>query len=136
ALRRNRRVIGVVGDIDPARAVELVQGRLGGVAAPEPTPSVPKATPPAERMFHLRHEDREQAHLVLGFMGTTLDAPDRYPLEVLAAILSGQGGRLFLEIRDRQGLAYSVSAIHRPDQDRGFFAFYVATSPENLDRAA
>ena len=42
---------------------------------------------------------------------TTVSDPDRFPLEVLATILSGQGGRLFVELRDKRGLAYRVSAF-------------------------
>ena len=47
-------------------------------------------------------KDRAQAHLVIGFRGLALDDPDREALEVLTQVLSGQSGRLFLELRDRR----------------------------------
>ena len=51
---------------------------------------------------------------------------------MLATILSGQGGRLFVELRDKRGLAYRVSAFSVEGVDPGYFAVYIATSPENL----
>ena len=58
--------------------------------------------------------DKEQSHVILGYLGPTLDSEDRDPLEVLNAVLTGQGGRLFTELRDRQSLAYSVFSFVSP----------------------
>ncbi len=57
---------------------------------------------------------------------------DRFALEVLAATFSAQGGRLFRELRDRQGLAYQVGAYSMEGVDPGYFAFYIATSPQKI----
>jgi zinc protease len=81
----------------------------------------------------VRHLPRAQAHLVVGYPGVTLDSRDRFALDVLSQILSGQGGRLFSEIREKRGLAYRVSAFSLEGLDPGYFAVYVGTSPENLD---
>jgi predicted Zn-dependent peptidase len=78
---------------------------------------------------------KEQAHLVLGFQGVGFASQDRFPLEVLAYVLSGQGGRLFTEIREKRALAYRVSAFSVEGLDPGYFAVYLASSPENLDEA-
>ena len=67
--------------------------------------------------------------------GATIRSEDRFALEVLATILSGQGGRLFVELRDKKGLAYRVSAFSLEGVDPGYFAVYIATSPQNLDVA-
>jgi zinc protease len=53
----------------------------------------------------------------------------------MAQILAGQGGRLFLDLRDRQGLAYSVSAHSVEALAPGYFATYIATAPEKLAHA-
>jgi zinc protease len=82
----------------------------------------------------VRHLSREQAHLVVGFPGVTLDSRDRFALELLSQVLSGQGGRLFAEIREKRGLAYRVSAFSLEGLDPGYFAVYVGTSPENVDQ--
>jgi zinc protease len=79
--------------------------------------------------------DRAQAHLVMGFRGVSVRDDDRFALEIVAQILAGQGGRLFLELRDRQGLAYSVTATSAEGLAPGTFSVYIATSPEKLDQA-
>jgi len=58
-----------------------------------------------------------------------------FPLEVLAYALSGQGGRLFTEIREKRALAYRVSAFSMEGIDPGYFAVYLASSPDNLEEA-
>ena len=78
---------------------------------------------------------KEQAHLVLGFPGVSFSSADRFPLEVLSYVLSGQGGRLFTEIREKRGLVYMVSAFSMEGIDPGYFAVYLRSSPANLDEA-
>ena len=79
--------------------------------------------------------DKEQVHLVIGFLGTTLKDPDRFGLEVLDTILSGQSGRLFTELRDKQSLAYSLSSFSFFGLDTGAFGIYIGTSPEKKQQA-
>ena len=63
-----------------------------------------------------------------------LDA-ERWPLEVLSAVLSGQGGRLFVELRDKKSLAYSVTSFSIEGVDPGYFAVYIACSPHKIKEA-
>jgi zinc protease len=132
----SRLVLAIVGDVDPDRARERI-GRLLGAgkapprAQPEPRPDPPLAGPVLIEALR----EKRQAHLVLGFRGATLDSPDRYPLEVLSTILSGQGGRLFQQLRDRQSLAYSVSSVSLEGLEPGYFAVYIGTSPEKIGEA-
>ena len=79
--------------------------------------------------------DKEQVHLVIGFLGATLKDTDRFGLEVLDTILSGQSGRLFIELRDKQSLAYSLSSFSFFGLDTGAFGIYVGTSPEKKEQA-
>jgi zinc protease len=129
-------VLAVAGDVDPERVAEGLSRRLAelpneGTLPPEP----PTAERPSEPRHVEAHKPREQAHLVVGFAGLTLFDPDRYALEVISQLLAGQGGRLFLELRDRRSLAYSVSAMNVEGIAPGFFATYIATSPERLEEA-
>ena len=71
----------------------------------------------------------------MGFRGLDVCDPDRHALEVITQLLSGQGGRLFLELRDRRSLAYSVSAMNIEGVAPGFFALYIATAPEKVEEA-
>ena len=126
--------LAIVGDIDVDDAVAAVTARFGSVAGTQP--KVTKVDPPAPARGEVyRYLDRAQAHLVLGFPGATVDAPDRFALEVLAAILGGQSGRLFAELRDNQGLVYRVSAHSVEGIDPGFVAIYLACAPDKLERA-
>ena len=77
--------------------------------------------------------DLEQAHLVLGFPGVGLADPDYWPVQVLATILGGgMSSRLFQEIRERRGLAYSVSAHAASYMDGGVFDIYTGTGEAEM----
>ncbi len=128
--------IAVVGDVDPARVRAKVaalfdEGREHTLDKPL-VPVEPLRTEPLQTFKFLA---KEQAHLVLGYQGVGFASEDRFPLEVLAYVLSGQGGRLFTEIREKRALAYRVSAFSVEGLDPGYFAVYLASSPENLDEA-
>jgi zinc protease len=82
---------------------------------------------------HTETRDKKQAVLMIGFQGTTLHAPDRYPLELLQETCSDLGSRLFLRIREQLGLAYYVGAQNFMGLAPGYFAFYVGTMPEKAD---
>ena len=131
--------LAFAGDVDPARVLDRVRARLGEVprrgapARKVPGEEFGSRSPESRRVR--RHLDREQAHLVIGFPGTTLDDSDRFALEVMTTILGGQGGRLFIELRDRRALAYRVGAMSMEGIDPGYIATYLACSPEKLDEA-
>jgi zinc protease len=133
---RSRLVLAVVGDVDPGRVETACAARFGPMREPPPPPS--PATDPGDRQgtrWVHRDLEREQSHLVVGFPGTTLFDDERYALEVLFTILSGQGGRLFVELRDRRALAYRVGAFSVEGIDPGCIAAYLACSPANVDAA-
>jgi len=76
-----------------------------------------------------------QSHILLGFLATSFEDQERYALKVLSSVLAGQGGRLFLELRDKQSLAYSVSPMNSDGPEKGYFGFYIGCSPEKLETA-
>ncbi len=135
-LRRPGSVVVAVGDFDGGRMTERLAEVL---AALPPADERELVDPPLRPLRAVRRRaievDKEQAHLVVGFPGATVTDPDRHALEVLAAILAGQSGRLFLDLRDRQGLAYSVTAWSQEAVAPGFFAVYIGTERSKLDRA-
>jgi zinc protease len=79
--------------------------------------------------------EKQQAHFVIGYPGARFTDPDRYALDVLGSALAGMGGRLFVNLRDKKSLAYSVTSFSSEQVDPGFFAFYMGTSADKLDRA-
>jgi zinc protease len=129
-------VLAVAGDVDPDTLAGQVSTRLAELdAGPFEAPSPPLEDPPREVRRAEILKDRAQAHLVLGFRGVTVADGDRFALEVIAQLLAGQGGRLFLELRDRRGLAYAVNAVSVEGVAPGYFAVYIATAPEKLAEA-
>ena len=133
-LQPEQMVLAIVGDVDPERVRLLAEQLFSTPSGKSVEPPKPARDPLIEtgprQVFQAL--DKRQAHVVYGFPGTTLQAPDRYTLELLATVLGGQSGRLFMEVRDKRGLAYRVSASSVDGLDPGYFAIYVATSPENL----
>ncbi len=132
-------VLAVVGDVDPDAILNKIGQLFPGAGArgerAGAPPEIAREAPPsaAQQVFEFR--EREQAHLVLGFPGTTLADRDRFGLELLSQILSGQGGRLFAELREKRGLVYRVSAFSLEGLDPGYFAIYLAASPAKLPEA-
>ena len=132
-----RMVLAVVGGVEPeevravAETVLVIQDKGG--AAPKP----PRMwTPPKRPKQVTLTLPKEQSHLVLGFPGTTLNAADRFAMEVLIEILGGHGGRLFHRVREEQGLAYSVTAVSMEGIEPGYAALYAGTSPGKETKVA
>jgi zinc protease len=129
-------VLAVAGDVEPDAVAQQLGARFAELAAgPFEAPWPPLEPEPAGIRRAELVRDRAQAHLVIGFRGLSVRDPDRFALEIVAQILAGQGGRLFLELRDRQGLAYSVTATNAEGLAPGTMSVYIATAPEKLEQA-
>lgn len=85
------------------------------------------------RIYSERTE-KKQAIICIGFHAVSIYSPDRYAFEVLSEILSGQGNRLFQEVREQLGLAYAVGAALSLGLEPGYLAIYAATSGENREK--
>ncbi|MBN1880640.1 MAG: insulinase family protein [Deltaproteobacteria bacterium] len=131
-------VIAVSGDVDPEKILSDVMDAIGDMPASEkPVIERTEPSPPRSPVRVSKHmDDKEQTHLLIGFLTAPFTSEDSYPLEVLSMILSGHGGRLFVALREEQGLAYSVHAFSQGGVDPGFFAVYIATAPKNEKTAA
>ena len=128
-------VFAAAGDVDPQWLARALVDMAPADRAPLPAPE-PGAVPTlADKRVVRKNADKAQAHVCLGFAGATLTDDDRFALQVLSTLLSGQGGRLFLQLRDKQSLAYSVSSMTVEGVDPGYFAFYIGTSPDKVQTA-
>ncbi|HJV46691.1 MAG TPA: pitrilysin family protein [Bacillota bacterium] len=82
----------------------------------------------------LRKKETEQAHLCLAFPGLEIGNADVYSLILMNNILGGSmSSRLFQEVREERGLAYSVFSYHSSYKDSGLFTVYAGTAPNQLD---
>lgn len=129
-------VLGVSGDIEPGFVQELVRRHVWWPARRlAARPKLPRLAPVKPQTVTTRRAEKQQAHIFYGVRGTTVGAPDRYAFSILNQILSGQGGRLFLTLRDQQSLAYSVNASLQLGIEAGYFAVYIGTEPGKVQTA-
>lgn len=127
-------VIAVFGDVKAKEVQELLEQKLTGFSrnAEERNPLLqPSAL--TENKTVVTEAPKEQAVLVVGFLGIDLNSPDRAALELINEACSDMGSRLFIRIREEMGLAYYVGSSMRIGTVKGSFAFYAGTDPEKLE---
>jgi predicted Zn-dependent peptidase len=126
-------IIAVAGNVTHDRVVELFSAGFDGFARPGRDRS---ETPPRTRPgINIVPKALEQVHLVMGFPGLAHAAPERYALFLLNDVVGGSmSSRLFQEIRERQGLAYSIHSGVQAFRDTGSVYVYAATDPPNFSK--
>ncbi len=124
-------VVSAAGGLEHARFLDLVGETFGGIS---PQSSSAADAQAKYRGGHYREErDLEQTHLVLGFEGVAYQDDDYYALAVMSALFGGgMSSRLFQEVREQRGLAYSIYAYASSYVDTGMFTIYAGTSPEDV----
>ncbi len=129
-------VVGAAGSIEHDRIVELAQ-RFLATAAPSNGTIGDAATPTAESANLLFYpKDTEQYHICFGGRGISSGDERRFTLGVINTIFGGSvSSRLFREIREKRGLAYSVGSYTHEFVDRGFVAMYVGTRADKVAEA-
>jgi predicted Zn-dependent peptidase len=127
-------VVGAAGHLDHERIVELAQRLVN------PPSEDGQAAPSTElnggaRLCFLSKET-EQYHICFGAPGLRREDERRFPLAVLDAIFGGStSSRLFREVREKRGLAYSVGSYNEQFTDQGLVATYVGTRGDNVEEA-
>jgi zinc protease len=79
--------------------------------------------------------NREQTHILVGGLGISMFDEERYALRLLQNILGGQSGRLFIELREKRSMAYTVSPMSMEGIENGYVGTYIACSPGKTDEA-
>jgi predicted Zn-dependent peptidase len=131
-------VVAAAGNVDHDVLVALVQRAANGRSRPAGTSgrarqALRKAPRPALRF---QRKETEQYHVCLGAPGVSRSDPRRFAASVLDAILGGSASsRLFQEIREKRGLAYSVYSFGSQYADTGELGLYLGTREENLAEA-
>jgi predicted Zn-dependent peptidase len=127
-------VVAAAGSVDHERVVELTEGAFGSADGRQPARSVSPSNHEPTVAFH--RKDTEQYHLCLGAPGIPRSDDRRFALRVLDTILGGSSSsRLFQEVREKRGLAYSVYSYASHYADSGQVAVYVGTRPDNVGAA-
>jgi predicted Zn-dependent peptidase len=129
-------VVAAAGSLDHDALVEQI-GRAEAARASAPVP--PAVVPPGDelaRRIRFIEKDTEQYHLCLGGPGIPRDDDRRFALRVLDNILGGSSSsRLFQEVREKRGLAYSVYSFQSLYAGTGQVGLYLGTRPDNVGRA-
>jgi predicted Zn-dependent peptidase len=127
-------VVAAAGSLDHERVLELTRDAFGSANGESPGgPSSPNGHAPTVA-FH--RKETEQYHLCVGAPGIHRADDRRFALRVLDTILGGSSSsRLFQEVREKRGLAYSVYSYASYYADSGQVAIYVGTRPDNVGEA-
>ncbi len=133
-------VVAAAGNLDHDELIRLLRRRMeAGRVVREGQPPVwnlragGHAPLPSGRRL-VRRRKTEQAHICYGTNGLARSDPDRFAfLVVNAALGGGMSSRLFQEIRERRGLAYSVYSYHTQYTEAGIFTCYAGTAPSRAD---
>ncbi len=126
-------VISIAGNITAAQAEKLVNNIFGDWQIPtttKPTLNLPSITVSPQSC--LKPLNTQQSIIMLGYLGVSVNHPEYAALKLLATYLgNGLSSRLFVELREKQGLAYDVSAIYSTRLFPASFVVYIGTAPEN-----
>jgi zinc protease len=136
-LLSNTFVFSGAGDFNTTQSLDIIASELAKIAgqrsqreaeverlkSPVPAPQLPPQPRVGFDVF-----EREQAHISLAVRGYTLSDSRRTALEVASSVLGGMGGRLFMDLRDTQSLAYSVGCSQSPGLWGGSFSSYIGTA--------
>jgi len=131
----NNIVVAVAGNVSHQTVVDAVQEHMGALHPGSPLDwfRVKEASGPK---ISLEWRKTDQAHLCLAFPGVSNNDERRYALDLLNTILGeGMTSRLFMEVRERQGLAYDVHSSSMHYRDTGAVVLYCGTDPTKVDNA-
>lgn len=127
--------ISVAGDIDKEIIIPLLENHLGNLKVEENPDTRKQVEPLNENIISvIEKEDANQAQIFKGWRFPSIFSDDYATIILLNTILgsSGLSSRLFLELREKQGLAYTVRSVYEPYVLNGHFFVYIATEPKNI----
>lgn len=136
-IRPDRLIISLAGRITPQEAIDLVTQVFGDWEIPTTEPptltSQPVTTTP---QYQVEHQSTQQAIVMLGYLAPPIHDPDCIALKLIDSYLSnGMSSRLFVELREKRGLAYDVSSFYPTRLDTSHFAVYMGTAASNTQIA-
>ncbi|MBM3221236.1 MAG: insulinase family protein [Candidatus Rokubacteria bacterium] len=134
--RPGRMVLTVSGQVAAdevvAEARRLFGGMPAGAGAQDPVLPAPA---PAGRRIVIQ-QPAQQTQILVGALAPSLDHADHGAVKVLSTVLGGgMAGRLFAELRDKKGLAYTATSFYEPVREPGALVLYLGTAPENAAKA-
>jgi zinc protease len=134
--RPERLVLAISGNVTARQAIGSADRLFGRLGASGATPALEIAAPTPRLDARTVEAPAAQAQVLVAYLGPSSMDADYAAVRVLSAVLGGgMSGRLFLELRERRGLAYSVSALSSYRTGPGYVLAYLGTAPANAATA-
>ena len=135
-LQNSKKCLAVVGALQEDETIQTVEKYLGELPTSRETEfNIPQPKLETNKEVVNNRSDLNQAHIIKGWMVPSYESKD-YPALILLNIILGACGlssRLFLELRDKKGLAYVVRSSYETLKLAGNFMIYIATEPKNIE---
>ena len=129
-------VVSLAGNFNREKALAGIKKHYGSAKRHDVTGFKPVAESQRKPAFSISYKKTDQAHVILGFRGMRLAHPDRYIGAVLSTILGGgMSSRLFINVREKRGLAYYVRAENDSYLDTGTLAASAGVDLKRIDEA-
>ncbi|MFA7659483.1 MAG: pitrilysin family protein [Candidatus Gastranaerophilaceae bacterium] len=134
-IKTSKKVLSFVGDIDFDTVKDLTGKYLGDIENSQQTEkNIPVPILKQQKTVEIIKNDAQQAQIIQGWILPTFDNSD-YPALILTNVILGSAGlssRLFLELREKKGLAYTVRSSYETYEKCAGFSIYIATEPKNV----
>jgi predicted Zn-dependent peptidase len=132
----NNMVVSVAGNIDADEVLDYLTPTLGALPSGDAQAWYPAVLPAEPKRLAMLTKRTEQTHIAMGMHAAALKDANRYPIDLLSVIFGeSMSSRLFMELRERQGLCYDVNSYVTHFLDDGSFGLYAAVDPVNAVRA-
>jgi len=126
-------IIALAGNVKHEDALKLIEPAFSAMRGKLPPRK--KHEPTIRKAEKLKHKKTEQVHMCLGTEGPSQSSEDRYAFSVLDIILgASMSSRLFQEVREKRGMAYSIYSYNGALKDCGLYVVYAGTSKENFPK--
>jgi predicted Zn-dependent peptidase len=130
----DRIVVSVAGNVEHNHFMDIAGPAFESIRPGEPFPE--RTVPDEKCKINLHNKNIEQVHICLGTKGISITDPRRFTFSLMNTILGGNmSSRLFQEIREKRGLAYSVYSYVSSFVDTGMFGTYAGVSPANTKQS-
>ncbi len=134
-LQESEIVFTYCGDMDFDFVSELINKSTQGLKPRKSSKRTTNKLKPLKAQSIEIEFDREQSHIFIGKPAYSIhDADDLY-LKMITTYLSGQSSELFVEVRDKQGLCYSVQALHHTALEAGYWGIYIGAGKDKVEQA-
>ncbi|WP_055077587.1 pitrilysin family protein [Pseudanabaena sp. 'Roaring Creek'] len=135
-LRPDRMVVSIAGNISPDRAIAMVEEAFGDWQNPSQSFAIDTPSPNFQPLLVTHEQDTQQAIVMIGYPAPSVSSPDYAALKIISTYLgNGLSSRLFVELREKRGLAYEVSAFYPTRLDTSQFVAYIGTASHNTGTA-